>query len=69
MDEGYDIFITGDTPHHIRRDVLAQHYNYLDVAHEVEKIFIPQMKKILLSIDPSLEVIEVDHEDLPELIQ
>ena len=69
MDEGYDIYISGDTPHHIRRDVLAQHYNYLDMPHEVEKIFIPQMKKILLSIDPSLEVIEIDHEDLPELIQ
>ncbi len=68
MDEGYDIYISGDTPHHIRRDVLAQHYNYLDVPHEVEKIFIPQMKKILLSIDSSLDVIEVDHEDLPELI-
>ena len=69
MEEGYDIFITGDTPHHIRRDVLAQHYNYLDMPHEVEKIFVPQMKKILLSIDPSLKVIEVDHEALPELIQ
>lgn len=69
MDEGFDIYISGDTPHHIRRDVIAQHYNYLDMPHEVEKIFIPQMKKILLSIDPSLEVIEIDHEALPELIQ
>ena len=67
--EGYDIYISGDTPHHIRRDVIAQHFNYLDVAHEVERIFIPQMKKILLEIDPSLKVIEVNHEDLPELIQ
>ena len=69
MNEGYDIYISGDTPHHIRRDVLAQHYNYLDVSHEVERIFIPQMKKILLGIDPSLEIIEVNHEELPELIQ
>lgn len=67
--EGYDIYLSGDTPHHIRRDVLAQHFNYLDIPHEVEKIFVPQMKKILLSINPSLKVIEIDHEDLPELIQ
>ena len=66
--EGYDIYLSGDTPHHIRRDVLSQHYNYLDIPHEVEKIFVPQMKKILLTIDPTLNVIEINHEDLPELI-
>lgn len=68
MLEGYDIYISGDTPHHIRRDVIAAKYNYLDVSHEVERIFMPQMKKILLEIDPSLEVIIVNHEELPELI-
>jgi len=67
--EGYDIYITGDNPHHIRRDVIAEHYNLLDVAHEVERIFMPQMKKILLSIDPTLNVVEINHEELPELIQ
>lgn len=68
MLEGYDIYISGDTPHHIRRDVIAYKYNYLDVSHEVERIFMPQMKKILLSIDPTLKVEIVNHEDLPELI-
>ena len=67
-DEGYDIYISGDAPHYIRRDVVLNDYNYLDMPHEIEKIFMPQMKKLLLEIDPSLEVITVDHEKLPEVI-
>lgn len=67
--EGYDIYISGDTPHYIRRDVLAAHYNYLDVSHEVERIFMPQMKKILHEIDPTLKVEIIDHEVIPELIK
>ena len=68
MLEGYDVFISGDAPHHARRDVISNHYNYLDVSHEVERIFMPQMKKILLEIDPTLNVETIDHEELPELI-
>lgn len=68
MLEGYDIYISGDAPHHMRRDVISNHYNYLDVCHEVERIFMPQMKKILLEIDESLNAMIIDHEDLPELI-
>lgn len=67
--EGYDIFISGDIPHHARRDVISYHYNFLDVSHEVERIFMPQMKKILLSIDPTLKVEIIDHEVIPELIK
>lgn len=66
---GYDIFISGDAPHHCRRDIIARHYNYLNMFHEIERIFIPQMKKILLSIDPSLNVETINHEEIPELIQ
>ena len=69
LKEGYDIYISGDTPHYIRRDVLAAHYNYLDVSHEIERIFMPQMKKILLEIDPTLKVEIIDHEVIPELIK
>ena len=69
QDEGYDIFISGDIPHHARRDVLSEHYNFLDVSHEVERIFMPQMKKLLLEIDPTLEVEIIDHEVIPELIK
>ena len=69
LKEGYDIFVSGDTPHYIRRDVLASHYNYLDVSHEVERIFMPQMKSILLEIDPTFKVDIIDHEKIPELIK
>lgn len=65
---GYDIYISGDAPHYVRRDVVLNNYNYLDMPHEIEKIFIPQMKKILLSIDPSLDVVTIDHEKLPIVI-
>ena len=69
MLEGYDIFISGDIPHHARRDIITRKYNYLNMFHEIEKIFMPQMKKILLEIDPSLDVTIIDHEEIPELIQ
>ena len=67
-DEGCDIFISGDTPHHIRRSIILEKFNYLDLPHEIEKIFMPQMKKILLSLDPTLEILMVDHEELPKVI-
>lgn len=68
LNEGYDIFISGDVPHHIRRDVILNHYNFLDCSHEIEKIFMSQMEKIIHEIDPSIKIIIVDHEKLPELI-
>lgn len=69
MEEGCDIYISGDAPHHVRRDIVNAKFNYLDVPHEVEKIFMPTMKKILLEMDSSLEIIEIDHEKLPTLVQ
>ncbi len=65
---GYDVFISGDAPHHVRRDIVNEGYNYLDVPHEVEKIFMPQMKKLLLEMDDSLEIVAVDHEKMPKVI-
>lgn len=67
-DEGCDIYISGDAPHHKRREIVVNEFNYLDMPHEIEKIFIPTMKKILLDMDPSLEIIEIDHEKLPQVI-
>ena len=67
-DEGCDIYISGDVTHHVRRDMVLSGFNYLDLPHEIEKIFIPQMKNILLSIDPTLEILMVDHEELPKVI-
>ena len=68
QEEGCDIYISGDAPHHVRRGVVTSNFNYLDMPHEIEKIFMPQMKKILLEIDDSLEIVEVDHEKLPIVI-
>lgn len=68
-EEGCDIYISGDAPHHVRRDIVNAKYNYLDMPHEIEKIFIPTMKEILLSYDPTLEIMTVDHEKVPMVIQ
>ena len=67
-EDGYDLFISGDVPHHVRRDIVNNKYNYLDLPHEIEKIFMPTMKKLLLEIDDSLEIVTVDHEKLPKVI-
>ena len=61
-EEGYDIFVSGDCPHHVRRDIINAHYNYLDIPHEIERAFMERMKEVLLEIDPSLEIISFDHE-------
>ena len=67
-EEGADIYISGDAPHHKRREIVNSKYNYLDMPHEIEKIFMPTMKKIMLEIDPTLEIIIIDHEELPKVI-
>ena len=66
--EGYDIFISGDAPHHVRRDVTLNEFNYLDLPHEIEAIFMERMNKILLEIDPSLEIRSINHEKQPKLV-
>lgn len=68
LDEGYDIYISGDMPHHARRDVVTYKYNYLDLPHEIEKVFMGKMKNVLLSIDKDLNIIIVDHEKCPKLV-
>ena len=68
MEEGCDIYISGDAPHHVRRGYVALKFNYLDLPHEIERIFMPTMKKILLDMDDSLEIIIINHEELPEVI-
>ncbi len=61
-DENADIYISGDAPHHVRRGIAINKFNYLEVPHEVERVFMKRMKDILLSIDPNLEILIVDHE-------
>lgn len=66
--EGYDAYLSGDCPHHGRREIILSHYNYLDIPHEVESIFIEQMTKILLEIDQSLIVEGRAHERPWEIV-
>lgn len=67
-ENGSDIFISGDAPHHVRRDIVLNHFNYLDLPHEIEKIFMDQMKTILLEIDKNLTITTIDHEKEPKVI-
>ena len=68
IDEGCDIYISGDLRHHTRRDIIARHFNYLDLPHEIEKIFIPAMKNIINNIDSDIDILCVDHEKEPLVI-
>lgn len=68
MLDGADIYISGDCPHHVRRDIITSNFNYLDLPHEIEKIFIDKMESVLLSFDKTLKIIKVDHEKEPEVI-
>lgn len=65
---GYDVFISGDIPHHGRREIKERQYNYIDLPHEIEKIFMSQMKKLLLQIDSTLQIEIVDQEKLPIVV-
>lgn len=67
-EEKCDIFVSGDVPHHIRRSIVTSNFNYLDLPHEIEKIYIPTMAKILKDIDKTLNIVKVDHEKLPKVI-
>lgn len=62
QDEQCDIFISGDAAHHTRRDITNDKFNYLEVPHEVERVFMNKMKDVLLEIDPDLEILIIDHE-------
>ena len=61
-EEDCDLYISGDMRHRTRRDIILNHYSYLDLPHEIEKIFIPTMKNILVEFDSSLDILCVDHE-------
>jgi len=60
--EKCDIYISGDMAHHTRRDILERHFNYLDIPHEVERVFIKQIVKDIKSLDSSIEIFSFDHE-------
>ncbi len=66
--EGYDVFMSGDAPHHVRRSIVNDHFNYIEIPHEVEQIFLPVMRDYLLSLDPSLVVLTPFHQTLPRML-
>lgn len=68
-EEGCDIYISGDAPHYVRRDVVLNNFNYLDIPHEVERVFMPAMKGILQNMDADLDIIILDHELMPKVIK
>jgi dinuclear metal center YbgI/SA1388 family protein len=68
IDGGYDVFISGDFPHHIRRLVINRHFNYLDLPHEIEEIFMPTMANILHSLDPKLTITYAPKQEQAEVI-
>ena len=67
-EENADIYISGDAPHHVRRDIINNKFNYLDLPHEIEKIFMPTLGKILIDLDNELEIIMMNHEKGPKVI-
>lgn len=62
-DNGYDVFISGDVPHHGRRAMILNHCNYLDCSHEIENIFMNQMEIQLKNIAQTLDIIKIYHEE------
>lgn len=63
--ENYDCYVSGDIPHHGRRSVISEKYNYIDLPHEIENIFMERMRKILLDIDNNIEITVIYHEKNP----
>lgn len=66
--EDYDIFISGDIPHHGRRAVVSNKFNYLDMPHEIERIFMEAFSNKLKEICPEIEILTIDHEKLPKIV-
>lgn len=68
LEEGYDIFISGDAPHHVRRSIVNDAFNYLELPHEIEMVFLETMHQYLKKLDKDIEVFTPFHQTLPRLI-
>lgn len=66
--EGFDIFLSGDSVHHVRRAIVNAHFNYLEIAHEVETIFIPTMANYLKQLDPNIQLVTRFVQAFPVLV-
>lgn len=65
---GMDLFISGDSRHHQRVAMQRGHQHYLEVHHEIEKIFIPVVAQTIRDYAPQLRVIEAEGTPYPKLI-
>lgn len=68
LEEGADIYLSGDIPHHIRRAIILDKFNYLDLPHEIERVFMNKMKEVLLKLDSKLIIKIIDHEKEAKII-
>jgi dinuclear metal center YbgI/SA1388 family protein len=66
--EGYDIFLSGDSAHHVRRGIVNAGFNYLEIPHEVETIFIPTMASYLRNLDAEIKLITRFLQAFPTLV-
>ncbi len=66
--ENCDIYISGDWAHHTRLEIQEAKINYFDIPHEVEKLFMDEIKNKLLSQDSSLEIKIVDDQKMPVIL-
>ncbi len=66
--EGYDIFLSGDSAHHVRRGIVNAAFNYLEIPHEVETIFIPTMASYLKKLDADLNLVTRFVQAFPTLV-
>lgn len=57
---GLDAFISGDFVHHVRQDINNAKFNYLDIPHEVEHLFMEKIKEDLEKEFSDLEIKIVD---------
>ena len=62
IEEKADVLISSDIAHHTRRDILNRGFNYLEIAHEVERIFMEKISEELKKISNEFEIIIIDDE-------
>lgn len=67
-EEGYDCFLSGDAPHHVRRSIVNDQYNYVELPHEIERIFLSVMTNYLHRLDNTLTILTPFDPPLPRLI-
>lgn len=66
---GVDIFLSGDSRHHHRLSMYWKGLHFLEIHHEAEVFFTKKMKEMILSIDPSIVIMESEGTPFPQIIQ